>query len=120
MSSPHLEVRNRFLAKCDKRLCYGLGEWRSYDAGAWGMVSELEVKREIQTTAIKYGKVSVTNGLVTSVTELVRQCVAVSDLLFDANPNIIVFRDCVLDLATWGTVPHSRDHYATSKLPFDY
>lgn len=120
MPSPHLEVRNRFLAKCDKRLCYGLGEWRRYDAGAWGSVPELEIKREIQFLAAKVPTLSVTNGVVTSVTELVRQCVQVSDLLFDANPSIIIFRDCVLDLATWSTVPHSPTHYATSKLPFDY
>jgi P4 family phage/plasmid primase-like protien len=120
MPSPHLEVRNRFLAKCDKRLCYGLGEWRRYEAGAWGSVPELEIKREIQFLAAKVPKLTVTNGVVTSVTELVRQCVSVSDLIFDSNPNIIIFRDCVLDLTTWDTVPHSADHYATSKLSFDY
>jgi putative DNA primase/helicase len=31
-----------------------------------------------------------------------------------------VFNDCVLDLQTWSTVPHSREHYATSKLAFNY
>jgi putative DNA primase/helicase len=120
MSSPHLEARNRFLAKCDKSLCYGLGEWRRYNGGAWVAVSELEVRKQVQFVAAKTPKVTVTNSVVSSVTELVRQCVAVSDLLFDANPNIIVFRDCVLDLQTWTTVPHSREHYATSKLPFNY
>jgi putative DNA primase/helicase len=83
-------------------------------------VPELKIKYEVQVAAAKYGKVSVTNGTVTSITELVRQCVAVSDLLFDANPNIITFKDRVLDLATWSTVPHSPSHYNTSKLPFKY
>src|SRR5690349_3096838 len=120
MPSPHLEVRSRFLAKCNGSLCYGLGEWRRYEAGAWLTVPELRIKYEVQVAAAKYGKVTVTAGTVSSITELIRQRVAVSDLLFDANPNIIVFRDCVLDLATWTTVPHSPDHYATSKLSFDY
>ena len=80
---------------------------------------ELLIKREVQLLAAK-SKLNVTNGLVTSVTELIRQCVHVSDLLFDSNPHVIIFKDCVLDLSTWSTVPHSREHYATSKLPFRY
>lgn len=117
--SPHLEIRSRFLAKHKSNVCYGLGEWRGYKAGVWETVPELEIKREVQLLAAQ-AKLNVTNGLVTSVTELIRQCAHVSDLLFDSNPSIIVFKDCVLDLSTWSTVPHSREHYATSKLPFQY
>lgn len=120
MPSPHLEVRSRFLKKRNGDICYGLGEWRHYKDGIWESEPELAIKREIQFIAANITGLSVTNGLVTSVTELVRQCVQVSDLLFDSNPNIITFKDCVLDLATWSTVPHSREHYTTSKLPFKY
>jgi putative DNA primase/helicase len=120
MPSPHLEVRNRFITKRNGDTCYGMGEWRRYQAGAWETVPDLQIKREIQLLAAKFPKLTVTASVVSSITELIRQCVAVSDLLFDANPNIIVFSDCVLDLQTWGTVPHSPAHYATSKLPFDY
>jgi len=120
MPSPHLEVRNRFIAKRNGDTCYGLGEWRRYSAGAWESIPELKIRHEIQLLAAKIPKLQVTNGVVTSVTELVRQCLGVSDLLFDANPNVIVFADCVLDLQTWTTVPHSPLHYATSKLAFKY
>jgi len=118
--SPHLEVRSRFLKKRNNYTCYGLGEWRQYKNGVWETEPELSVKREIQFLAANTPGVMVTNGLVTSVTELARQCLQVSDLLFDLNPNIITFSDCVLDLTTWTTVPHSPSHYATSKLPFEY
>jgi putative DNA primase/helicase len=120
MHSLHLEVRNRFIAKRNGDTCYGLGEWRRYSAGAWESLPELKVKHEIQTIAAKVPSLAVTNSVVSSATELVRQCVGVSDLLFDSNPNIIVFNDCVLDLTTWTTVPHSPAHYATSKLTFPY
>jgi putative DNA primase/helicase len=120
MPSPHLEVRNRFIAKRNGDTCYGMGEWRRYQEGAWETVPDLQIKREIQLLAAKFPRLTVTASVVSSITELIRQCVAVSDLLFDANPNIIVFSDCVLDLQTWGTVPHSPAHYATSKLPFSY
>jgi putative DNA primase/helicase len=120
MHSLHLEVRNRFIAKRNGDTCYGLGEWRRYSAGAWESLPELKVKHEIQTIAAKVPSLAVTNSVVSSATELVRQCIGVSDLLFDSNPNIIVFNDCVLDLTTWTTVPHSPAHYATSKLTFSY
>lgn len=120
MPSPHLEVRSRFLKKRNGDTCYGLGEWRRYSCGVWETEPELAVKREIQFLAAAITGLNVTNGLVTSVTELVRQCLQVSDLLFDANPHIIAFKDCVLDLNTWTTVPHSPSHYTTSKLPFNY
>lgn len=119
MSSPHLEVCAAFIKK-HADTCYGLGEWRRYETGAWGSLPDLQVKREVQALASKHPKLSVTSSVVSSITELIRQRVGVSDLLFDANPNIIVFKDCVLDLQTWGTVPHSPTHYVTNRLAFDY
>ncbi len=120
MASPHIEVRDRFIKKRNGDTCYGLGEWRRYDNGIWATVTELKIKDEIQCLATKVPNVSVTNGVVSSVTELIRQRLAVSDLLFDADPDIITFADCVLDLKTWKTIPHCPDHRTTSKLPFDY
>lgn len=119
MSSPHLEVCAAFIKK-HSDTCYGMGEWRRYETGAWGSLPDLQIKREVQALAAKHPKLNVTSGVVGSISELIRQRVAVSDLLFDANPNIIVFRDCVLDLQTWGTVPHSPAHYVTNRLAFDY
>lgn len=120
MASPHIEVRDRFIKKRNGDTCYGLGEWRRYEGGVWAATPELQVKHEVQCLATKLPNLSVTNGVVVSVTELIRQRLAVSDFLFDSNPNIIAFADCVLDLQSWATVPHSSAHYSTSKLPFAY
>jgi P4 family phage/plasmid primase-like protien len=120
MASPHIEVRDRFIKKRNGDTCYGLGEWRRYEDGIWAAVPELKIKDEVQCLAIKTPTVTVTNGVVVSVTELIRQRLSISDFLFDSNPNIITFADCVLDLQTWTTVPHSVAHYSTSKLPFAY
>lgn len=120
MSSPHLEVRNCFIKRRNSDTCYGLGEWRRYDAGAWPSVPEIQIKYEVQELAAKHPNLKVTSAVVSSITELIRQKLAVSDLSFDANLNIIVFKDCVLDLQTWSRVPHSPDHYMTTRLAFDY
>lgn len=119
MASPHLEVCASYI-KRHSNTCYGLGEWRRYETGAWPALPEVQVKRDVQALASKHPKLSVTSAVVSSITELIRQRVAISDLLFDANPSIIVFRDCVLDLQTWETVPHSPEHYVTNRLAFDY
>lgn len=119
MGSPHLEVCGSFIKK-HADTCYGMGEWRRYETGAWPSLPEIRIKAEVQCLAAKHPKLTVTAGVVASITELVRQRVAISDLLFDNNPNIIVFADCVLDLQTWSTVPHSRDHYVTNRLAFKY
>lgn len=118
-TSPHLEVCSGFIKKYPQT-CYGLGEWRRYDGGAWPSLPEIRIKAEVQALACKHPKLTVTAGAVASITELIRQRVAISDLRFDANPNIIVFRDCVLDLQSWDKVPHSPDHYVTNRLAFDY
>jgi putative DNA primase/helicase len=120
MGSPHLEVRNAFLKQYQGTTCYGLGEWRRYEQGAWASVPELAIKNDVQTLASKHPTLKVTSSVVSSVTELCKQRLRVSDALFDANSDIIVFADCVLDLQTWSTVPHSPTHYVTNRLSFNY
>lgn len=119
MSSPHIVIRDLFIKQRKGDTCFGLGEWRRYEAGVWAAVPDLKIKKEIQEIAVRKG-VGTTNGLVTSVFELLKAYLHVSDLLFDSNPHVLIFSDCVLDIPTNSTVPHSSAHYATSKLPFKY
>lgn len=78
------------------------------------------VRKEIQIMGIKRPKTQVTSGFVSSVLDLIKDCVTVPDDLWDSDPNILIFDDCVLELNTGNTRPHSPDDYATSKLPFKY
>lgn len=119
MPSPHIAIRDCFIKQRKGDTCFGLGEWRRYKAGVWASVPDLKIKKEIQEIAVKKG-VGTTNGLVTSVFELLKAYLHVSDLLFDSNPHVLIFDDCVLDIPANSTVPHSSAHYATSKLPFKY
>lgn len=120
MPSPHIGIRDFFIKKRKGDTCFGLGEWRRYKEGAWETVPDLLIKKEIQEICIKSPRVATTNGVVTSVFELLKAQLHVSDFIFDSNPDIIVFDDCVLDLQSESPVPHSPFHYATSKLPFRY
>lgn len=120
MTSPHIALRDLFIAARRGDTCFGLGEWRRYNKGIWAAVPDLLIKKEIQGIAAKKDFVKTTSSVVNSVFELLKAQLHVSDLLFDSNPNVLIFTDCVLDIATNTTASHSRTHYATSKLPFNY
>lgn len=110
-------LRDLFL-KHHPNVRFGLGEWREYSEGIWGTVHELDVKNRVQT--IVQGRTRLSSGVVSSVTELLKQRTLVPDQLFDYNPHILIFNNCCLDLLTYTVVPHSPIHYATQKLTFDY
>lgn len=69
---------------------------------------------------VKRANTTVTSSLISSVTEMIKDFVRIPDDVFDSNPDIIVFDDCVLELTTGKTRPHSPSDYVTSKLPFKY
>ncbi len=114
------DLRDSFLKK-HPNLRFGLGEWRQYDSGIWAPVSELVVKSHIQTLITQCGNGSkLSNGLVSSITELVRQRSHIPDQIFDSNPNILTFNDVCLDLVTLTQVTHSSAYYNTTKLNYNY
>jgi putative DNA primase/helicase len=55
-----------------------------------------------------------------SVMELARLKVAVGDHLWDANHNVVVCRNGVLDVRTGKLRAHAPANYVTSAVPFDY
>lgn len=87
--------------------CYGLGEWRRYSAGIWEATPELLVRNEIQQIA-RGSEAKVNNALVTSVLELLRAVSFIRDERFDADPTILTFNDCTLNLSTGKPHAHVR------------
>lgn len=110
-------LRDLFL-KQHPHVRFGLGEWREYKEGVWGVVAELDVKRRVQ--AIIQTKTRLSSGAVSSITELLKQWTHIPDQLFDYNPHILTFNNCCLDLTDYSVRPHAPEHYVTQKLKFDY
>lgn len=110
-------LRDLFL-KQHPHVRFGLGEWREYKDGIWGVISELDVKNRVQTIA--QSRIRLSSGIVTSIAELLKQRTHIPDQLFDFNPNILVFNNCCLDLTDYSVRPHAPEHYVTQKLQFDY
>lgn len=119
--SPHLWMRNRFL-EAHKSIVYGQGRFFRYHEGIFIEVPLFKVRKEIAALgdSSRNEWFQVTSTSIASVADLVRDHRAVADELFDGNPDVLVFNDCVLDLNTFERKPHSAKYFATSKLPFDY
>lgn len=119
----HLAVRDSYL-KNHPDTTYGLAEWRRYNDGIWVPAHELEIHREVQARAEVEAKrglgIPVTNNLISSVLKMLNSHRFVADTLFNANPNIVAFRDVTLLLPGREVEPHKPNNYLTSKLPFDY
>lgn len=120
--SPHLWMRNRYLSARKKNIVYGQGRFWRYQTGVYTEIPLLQVRKEIADLGSSDSNqwFQVTSTSVGSVAELVRDHCMVRDERFDSNPDILVFNDCVLDLNTFETLPHSAKYFATSNLPFNY
>lgn len=113
-----LALRDGFIKK-HPNLRYGLGEWRQYESGIWAPVSDLAVKNQVQDV-IQASGTKLSNGLVTSIAELLKQRTNIPDTIFDYNPNTLIFNNSCLDLITYKEIAHSPENYATTKLNYDY
>ena len=54
----HAIIRDAYLERFPNT-CYGLGDWRRYDAGCWPVLDEQIIPREIQAVA----EAAIKNGL---------------------------------------------------------
>jgi P4 family phage/plasmid primase-like protien len=115
------ELRDRFIERCPE-YAYGLGRWRRYGVGIWETTDELGVRDEVCRIleAAKDEKIRPNRTLVLSVSELAKARVAGADEKWDADPDILVCANGALRLSTRELEPHSRDHYATARVPYDY
>ena len=117
----HDELRDRLLAR-HPNLAYGLGGWQRYGDGLYTPVPEAEVKgltTDVLCDAKSEG-VKPTLGAVNSVTALARFRAFVRDERWDHDPDVLVCKNGALHLPNGELRPHSKEHYATSAVPYDY
>jgi putative DNA primase/helicase len=115
------ELRDRWL-QLSPMTTYGLGDWRRYEVGVWSVVHDDLIGREVMEVieTAKGEGVRPTASTIRSVMELARLKVAVGDHLWDANHNVVVCRNGILDVRTGKLRPHAPVNYVTSSVPFDY
>jgi len=117
----HDELRDRLLAQ-NPNLAYGIGGWQRYADGVWSPVAEAEVKGLTSHVleAAKSERVKPTLSLVNSVAGLAQFRAFVPDRLWNGDPEVLVCANGALHIPTGELRPHSKEHYATSAVPYDY
>jgi len=117
--SPHLWARNNYIRK-HRNTLFGRGRFLEYSGGIFSEVPQYKVRREVAEIGEKVTGFEVTSHAVSSVVDLIRDARSELDAKFDSRHDVLLFRNCVLDLNTFEPKPHSAEYRATSKLPFDY
>jgi putative DNA primase/helicase len=115
----HIRLKSIHL-KRHPNTAFSLGEWKRYLDGRWQRVPDMQVRREVQEIAVRYGTAIVTAPLVSSVYALLQQHVFLPDDTFDSQVDLITFLDCVLSVSTGETRQCKPEDYVTSRLPFHY
>lgn len=106
----------------NRRVAWGLGNFREYKDGVWEEVDKDSIRKSVKQTIDKarYEGVKSSAALLGSVVELVRVEVAVPSDKWDAATDYLPCHNGTLHIPTKTLHPHDPNHYATSKLAFDY
>lgn len=117
----HDELADNWI-KTNENICFGLGDWRCYEAGLWPILPELSVKHSVLEIlkAAKEAGINPTDSMVGSVANLAKYSVAKPDDIFDADPDFLVCRNGALHIPTRTLQEHRPELYATSGVSYDY
>jgi putative DNA primase/helicase len=105
--------RDTFFARDDGWLLY------VYEGGVYRPAGHAHIARRVKELAIEWGQDGLWNsGLAGSVEEFIR---ADAPTLWETPPNNAVnLANGILDLESFGLMPHSPDHLSTIQLPVSY
>jgi len=115
------ELADRWTA-AHKHTCFGLGDWRRYEAGLWPVVSELKIEKEVKKVLIeaKPEGVRPKAALVKSVTKMAKLDAVKDNELFDADADLLVCKNGTLHIPTLELRPHTPTIYATTGVDYAY
>jgi P4 family phage/plasmid primase-like protien len=102
--------------------CYSMGDFRTYDSGAWRLVDnqviEMELLEEIR--AAKPEGVTPTAQRLASVRKLAEVLTLREPTRWDRDPELLVCRNGTLHVTSLKLRPHSPEDYITAALDYDY
>jgi putative DNA primase/helicase len=95
--------------------------WRLYRNGIWEQVDDERIKQIIQRI-IRALQAGLSKYNVNEFYELIKNEYYVHPSVWNFNPNILVFRNCVLDISStpFLRLEHRKDYMATVSIPYDY
>lgn len=117
----HDEIRDRYLATAPPTVYTRLNYYQ-YDQGIWAPIESGLVENAILRTIerAKPENVRVTSSILQSVVRLTRAHCSIKSADFDARPDLLVCGNGTLHIPTRELGPWSPDHYATTRVTYDY
>lgn len=89
-----------------------------FDGRIWVELSDDEVEHQVTVELLP---TSPSASVIAGTLKIVKNCVQRSDLkLGDIPKELVVFRNCVLDVNSLEMFPHDKSLFTTNILPFDY
>ena len=117
----HDELRDRWIM-ANPDYAYGLEDWRKYEGGIWPIV-KAPVVRDSMVRVLEDAKeegIKPSVFVLNSVHALAQTRTYIADDIWDNQPDIIVCENECIDTRTGDVIPHSRAHYATTRVPCVY
>jgi phage/plasmid-associated DNA primase len=99
------------------------GAFRRYGDGVWRNVNELEIEKAVaweMECAAAAGVLRPSYQMQRSITNAMKSKVYVREDEWDRRQDVIVFRNCALDIGSMGPIQHDPEHRSTVALPYDY
>jgi len=115
------ELRDRWRSR-NALVVYGMGDWRIYSTGLWGVVDETRVQQQIMGVLedAKHESIRPTSSLLSSVSELSRIAVFQPAEMWDADPDLLVCTNGMLHIPSKILRPHDKEAYLTTGVPYAY
>ena len=116
------ELRDRWVERRESPTAYGQGEWRRYGNGFWVPIHQELINLEIDGVLeeAKPEKVRPTAGMRASVERLARAKTFVPDEIWDANTDVLVCANGVLEISSGTLREHRPEDYALGAVPYDF
>ncbi|MEO0594989.1 MAG: phage/plasmid primase, P4 family [Chloroflexota bacterium] len=114
------EIGDMLIGKWDGNVRFFFGQWYQYADGVW--LPKDSFKQDIweQLKACKHYGIRPSANKVASIEKYLQAYLMTEDECIDSQHDFINLRNGMFNIRTDELVPHRRDFFMTSQLPFDY
>ncbi|MEL6527331.1 MAG: hypothetical protein AAFQ07_16640, partial [Chloroflexota bacterium] len=116
------ELGDMLIERWKGNVRYFYSQWHKYQAGVWLPFEELAMKRQIWELlkSLKHLGIRPADHKLNSVEKYLQAFLGVAEDSVDAQDDLINLQNGVFNIQTQELMPHKREYYLTSQLPFKF
>ncbi|MEL6527229.1 MAG: phage/plasmid primase, P4 family, partial [Chloroflexota bacterium] len=116
------ELGDMLIERWNGNVGYFYSQWHKYQAGVWLPFEELAMKRQIWELlkSLKHLGIRPADHKLNSVEKYLQAFLGVAEDSVDAQDDLINLQNGVFNIQTQELMPHKREYYLTSQLPFKF